>query len=50
MVIALEVKSGKGRSTKGLDVFTKKDKTAQVILVGGKGLPADLLLKNHLKR
>ena len=43
-VIALEVKSGKGRSKAGMEEFTKKYKTAKVILVGGDGLSAEEFL------
>jgi uncharacterized protein len=43
-VIALEVKSGKVRSTTGMEEFTKKYKTAKVILVGGEGLSAEEFL------
>jgi len=43
-VIALEVKSGKVRSTAGMEEFTKKYKTARVTLVGGDGLSAEEFL------
>jgi len=43
-IIALEVKSGKVRSTTGMEEFTKKYKTAKVILVGGDGISAEQFL------
>lgn len=43
-VVALEVKSGKVRSTTGMDVFTKKYKTVKVILVGKEGITAEEFL------
>lgn len=43
-VVALEVKSGKVRSTTGMDVFAKKYKTAKAILVGGEGITAEEFL------
>ncbi len=43
-VIAMEVKSGKVRSIKGIDVFTKKYNPAKVLLVGREGIPAEEFL------